>query len=52
MRREARMGNDGRNKLLAMVHMGRKQLAMDEEAYRHILKSRFGVDSAKYLGAR
>lgn len=44
--------SNGRRKLLAMVHMGRKQLAMDEEAYRHILKSRFGVDSAKHLGAR
>jgi len=38
-----------RNKLLAKVHILKKQIGMDEETYRDALESLFGVRSARDL---
>lgn len=36
-------------KLLAKIHIAKKELGLDEETYREILSSEFGVRSSKFL---
>ena len=40
---------ENRNHLLAMVHIGKKHLGLDDVTYRGLLEEEFGVDSAKEL---
>lgn len=39
-------------KQIALIHLAKKHLAMDEDLYRAVLKHHGGVDSAKDLDAR
>lgn len=36
-------------KLLAKIHVAKKELALDDETYREILHAEFGVQSSKFL---
>ncbi|ADK84970.1 conserved hypothetical protein [Desulfarculus baarsii DSM 2075] len=38
-----------RNAMLAKIHIGRKTMGWDEDAYRDVLRGRYGVDSAAKL---
>ena len=44
--------NDYRRVLLAKVHIAKKDLGVDEDVYRMILREEFGVDSAADLANR
>jgi len=44
--------NDYRRVLLAKVHIAKKDLGVDEDIYRMILREEFGVDSAADLANR
>ena len=39
-------------KLLAKIHIAKKQLGIDDAVYREILRQEFGVDSSRFLDNR
>ena len=39
-------------KLLAKIHIAKKELGLDDEVYREIMSSKFGVRSSKFLDNR
>lgn len=43
------MSPAARNKLIGIVHVGKKQLSMDEHTYREFLKQHGGSDSCKTM---
>ena len=50
-RKPASLPVENRRAELAKIHVAKKQLAMDEETYRTMLMSQFGVESARDLSA-
>jgi hypothetical protein len=49
MARQKKYNPNWRRSLLAKIHMGRKQLGMDDDDYRFMLADRYDVDSAGAL---
>jgi phage gp16-like protein len=49
-RKQATPINDERRVLLAKIHIAIKDLGIDEDTYRELLRNRFNVESAKVLG--
>ena len=45
-------GMDTRKKLLALIHMGKKELGMDENTYRRMLRHLTGKNSCKDMDVR
>ena len=50
-RKPASLPVENRRAELAKIHVAKKQLAMDDETYRAMLMSQFGVESARDLSA-
>lgn len=50
-RKPASLPEENRRAELAKIHVAKKQLAMDDETYRAMLMSQFGVESARDLSA-
>lgn len=50
-RKPASLPVENRRAELAKIHVAKKQLAMDDETYRTMLMSQFGVESARDLSA-
>lgn len=46
------MAKDLRSRELAAIHIRKKELGLDEDAYRSVLREAAGVDSAAHLDAR